>query len=159
MAKRLTAKAIRYVMNQLEKGKSASEVAAELGVIPRHIRRLRAKLRETGSAHVPLSPGRPALPPPSQEEVQLVLDSYKREEVGVLRTAISLRIPARSPSSGIHTTRRGFTWVFDQTPVGQILLRLDDDNQYGRDPPVALALRYAHDLARLVGHLPHPLVV
>ena len=91
MAKRLTAKAIRYAMNQLEKGRSASEVAAELGVTPRHIRRLRTEFRETGSAHIPRSPGRPALPPPSQNEVQLVLDAYKLEEVGVLRTAISLR--------------------------------------------------------------------
>ena len=91
MAKRLTAKAIRYAMNQLEKGRRASEVAAELGVTPRHIRRLRTEFRETGSAHVPRSPGRPALPPPSQEEVQLVLDAYKLEKVGVIRTAISLR--------------------------------------------------------------------
>ena len=91
MAKRLTAKAIRYAMNQLEKGRSASDVVAKLGVTPRHIRRLRTEFRETGSAHVPRSPGRPALLPPSQEEVQLVLDAYKPEEVGVLRTAISLR--------------------------------------------------------------------
>ena len=90
MTKRLTAKAIRYAMNQLEKGRRASVVAAELGVTPRHIRRLWAEFRETGSAHVPRPPGRPALQPPSQEEVQLVLDAY-RLKVGVLRTAISLR--------------------------------------------------------------------
>ena len=79
-----------YAINQLEKGRSASEAAADLGAIPRHIRRLRAEFGETGSSRVPLSPGRPALPPPSQE-VQLVPDAYKPEEVGALRTAISLR--------------------------------------------------------------------
>ena len=33
MAKRLTAKAIRYAMGQLKKGKSSSGVAAEIGVV------------------------------------------------------------------------------------------------------------------------------
>lgn len=78
-------------MNQLEKGRRASVVAAELGVTPRRIRRLRAEFRETGSAHVPRPPGRPALQPPSQEEVRLVLDAYRLEKVSALRTAISLR--------------------------------------------------------------------
>lgn len=77
-------------MNQLKKGRSVSEVSAELGVTPRHIQRRQAEFRETGSAHVSLSPSKSALPPPSQEEVRLVLDAYKLEEVGVLRTAISL---------------------------------------------------------------------
>lgn len=91
MAKRLTTKAIRYAMNQLEKGKRTLVVAAELGVTPRHIRRLWAKFRDAGSVHVPLPPGRPALQPPSQDEVRLVPDAYRLEKVGVLRTAISLR--------------------------------------------------------------------
>ena len=91
MKKRLTAKPIRSAMNQLEKGKKVSVVAAELKVTPRHIRRLRAEFRETGSVHVPCLPGRPTLQPPSQEEVQMVLDAYQLEKVGVLRTAISLR--------------------------------------------------------------------
>ena len=77
-------------MNQLEKGRRVSAVAAELGVTPRRIRRLRAEFREAGSVHFPRPPGRPALQPPSQE-VQLVLDAYRLEKVGVLRTAISLR--------------------------------------------------------------------
>ena len=66
-------------------------MAAELKVTPRHIRRLRAEFRETGSVHVPRLPGRPTLQPPSQEEVQMVLDAYRLEKIGVLRTAISLR--------------------------------------------------------------------
>ena len=91
MAKRLTAKSIRYAINQLEKGRSSSVVAAELGVTPRHIRRLHAEFRKTEHAHVPRPPGRPVLLPPSPDEVQLVLDAYRLEEVGVLRTVISLR--------------------------------------------------------------------
>ena len=91
MAKRLTAKSIRYAINQLEKGRISSVVAAELEVTPRHIRRLHAEFRKTEHAHIPRAPGRPAIPPPSPDEVQLVLDAYRLEEVGVLRTAISLR--------------------------------------------------------------------
>ena len=91
MAERLTTESIQYAMNQLENGKKVSVVAAELKVTPRHIRRLRAEFKETGSVHVPRLPGRPALQPPSQEEVQMVLDAHQLEKVGVLRAAISLR--------------------------------------------------------------------
>lgn len=66
-------------------------MAAELGVTPRHIRMRRAEFGETGSVHVPRPPDRPALLPPSQEEVRLVWDIYRLEKAGVLRTAISLR--------------------------------------------------------------------
>ena len=91
MVECLTTESIRYAMNQLEKGKMVSVVAAELKVTPRYIRRLRAEFRETGSVHVPRLPGRPILQPPSQEEVQMVLDAYQLEKVGVLRTMTSLR--------------------------------------------------------------------
>lgn len=107
-------------MNQLEKCRSASGVAAELGVTPRHIRRLRAEFRETGSAHVPRLPGRPALPP--SQEAQLVLDAYKLEEVGVLRTAISLHGAAVPGLAGLlaslHPFRHG------QQRLGRVLLSL-----------------------------------
>ena len=90
MAKRLTAKAIRYAMGQLKKGKSPSAVAAEIGVTTRHVRRLWVEFCAIGSPHVPKTPGRPATRP-SSDEVQLVLDKHKREDVGVLRTAMNLR--------------------------------------------------------------------
>ena len=64
---------------------------AELEVTPRHILRLRAEFKETGSVHVPRLPGKPALQPPSQGEVKLLLDFHRLEKVGVLRTVISLR--------------------------------------------------------------------
>ena len=90
MTNRLTAKAIRYAMTQLEKGRSASEVAAGVGVTPRHIRRLWAEFCTTGFPHVPQRPGGPALQS-SPNDVQLVLDKYKREPVGVLRIPMNLR--------------------------------------------------------------------
>ena len=90
MTKRLTAKAIQYAMAQLKKGRSPSEVAAEVGVTPRHIRRLWAEFCTTGSPHVPLSLGRPALRP-SPDDVRLVLNEYEREPVGVLRITMNLR--------------------------------------------------------------------
>lgn len=90
MAKRLTAKSIWYAINQLEKGRR-SVVAAELGVTSRHIWRLYAKFRKTEHAPIRRTPSRPALLSPSPDEVQLVLDTYRLEEVGVVRTAIRLR--------------------------------------------------------------------
>ncbi len=90
MAKRLTAKAIRYAMRQLKKGTSSSVVASEIGVTPRHVRRLWVEFRVTGSPHVPKTPGRPAARP-SPDEVQLVLGEHKHEDVGVLRVAMNLR--------------------------------------------------------------------
>ena len=91
MAKRLTAKSIRYAMAQLGKGRGATEVAAEIGVTPRHVRRLRAVFRTVGTPHVPQRPGRPARPP-SPEEVRLVLDECRQEPQGVLRTTMNLQV-------------------------------------------------------------------
>ena len=90
MAKRLTAKAIRYAMGHLKKGASSSVVASEIGVTPRHVRRLWAEFRATGSPHVPKTPGRPTAKP-SPDEVQLVLGEHKREDMGVVRVAMNLR--------------------------------------------------------------------
>lgn len=58
MTKRLASKAIRYAMNQLEKGKRVSVMVSELEVTPRYIRRLRAEFRETRSVYIPRFPGR-----------------------------------------------------------------------------------------------------
>ncbi len=90
MTKRLTAKAIRYAMGQIKKGTSSSAVAVQIGVTPRHVRRLWAEFCATGSPHIPRMPGRLATWP-SSDEVQLVLDEHRREDVGVLRTAMNLR--------------------------------------------------------------------
>ena len=90
MTKRLTAKAIRYAMGQIKKGTSSSAVAVQIGVTPRHVRRLWAEFYATGSPHIPKMLGRPATRP-SPDEVRLVLDEHKREDAGALRTAMNLR--------------------------------------------------------------------
>ena len=90
MTKRLTAKAIHYAMRQIKKGTSSSTVAVQIGVTTRHVRRLWAEFCATGSSHIPRMPGRPATRP-SPDEVQLVLDEHRWEDVGVLRTAMNLR--------------------------------------------------------------------
>ena len=89
MTKRLTAKAIRYVMGQIKKGTSTSAVAVQIGVTPRHVRRLWAEFCATGSLHIPKMTWRPATRP-SLGEVQMVLDEHRLEDVGVLRIAMNL---------------------------------------------------------------------
>ena len=90
MTKRLTAKAIRYAMGQIKKGTSSSSVAVQISVTPWHVRRLWAEFCATGSPHIPRMPRRPATQP-SPDEVQLVPDEHRREDVGVLCTAMNLR--------------------------------------------------------------------
>ena len=60
MTKRLTAKAIRYAMGQIKKGTSSSAVAVQIGVTPRHVRRLWVEFCATGSPHISKMLGRPA---------------------------------------------------------------------------------------------------
>ena len=69
---------------------SGVAIAVQIGVTPRHVRRLWAKFCATGSPHIPRMPGRPATRP-SPDEVRLVLDGRRREDAGVLRTAMNLR--------------------------------------------------------------------
>ena len=88
--RRLTEKAIRNAMEQLDKGKSATEVATEVGVTARHIRRLRTEFHTTGSPHIPQRLGRPTQQP-SSDDIRMVLDQYKQEPAGVLRTAMALQ--------------------------------------------------------------------
>ena len=73
MAKRLTAKAIRYAMGQIKKGMSSSSVAVQIGMTPRHVRKLWAEFCATGSPHIPRMPGRPTTQS-SPDEVQPVPD-------------------------------------------------------------------------------------
>ena len=77
-------------MEQLDKGKSATEVATEVGVTARHIRRLRTEFHTTGSPHIPQRLGRPTQQP-SSDDIRMVLDQYKQEPAGVLRTAMALQ--------------------------------------------------------------------
>ena len=91
MPTRLTNKTIRYAVRQLEKGKYTKTVAEEINVTQRHVQRLWAEFNRTGSIHVQQPAGRPADLPPSDEEINMVLDVHGRKPEGVLRTARRLR--------------------------------------------------------------------
>ena len=91
MPTRLTNKAIRYAVRQLEKGKDTKAVAEEINATQRHVQRLWAEFNGIGSIHVQQPAGRPADLPPSNEEINMVLDVHGRKPEGVLRTARRLR--------------------------------------------------------------------
>ena len=65
-------------------------MAVKIGVTLRHVRRLWAEFCATESPYIHKMPGRPAIRL-SPDEVQLILDEHKREDVGVLRSAMNLR--------------------------------------------------------------------
>ena len=88
---RLTGKAIRYAVRQLEKGKGTKAVTEEINVTQRHVQRLWAEFNRIGSIHVQQPAGLPADLPPSYEEINMVLDAHGRKPEGVLRTARRLR--------------------------------------------------------------------
>ena len=81
---------MRYAIRRRKKGKSASAMASEPGVMPRHVRRLWAGFCRTGTPHVPRRPGRKPVQP-TTDEIRMVLEEHKREPVGVLRMARRLR--------------------------------------------------------------------
>ena len=95
MRTQLTERAIRYAITQIRRGRPKAEVAAEIGVSARHVRRLWARFRKTGKHHVPLRRGRRAAAPPAPGEVQAVLDLHGREPLGVQRTVNALRLAGR----------------------------------------------------------------
>lgn len=88
---KLTDKSIRYAIRQLKKGRGTKVVSEELNVTQRHIQRLWAEYCKTGTIHVQGQAGRPANPPPSEQEIQAVLDVHNRKPEGVVRTAKRLR--------------------------------------------------------------------
>ena len=80
MVKRLTTKSIRYAMEQIKKGRKDTDVAIEIGVSPRHVRRLWVRFCTTGTPHIPQRPGRQLSP----AEIHLVLDAHKQKPVGCI---------------------------------------------------------------------------
>lgn len=86
-----TEESIRYVIRQLNKGRNSKIVAEEMNVTQRHVQRLWASYRKTGTIPMLGKAGRPKGPEPSEEKVQTVLDAYHCRPEGVLRTAKRLR--------------------------------------------------------------------
>lgn len=91
MKPKITDKAIRYAITQLEKGKSTKTVAAELGVTQRHIQRLWTEYLKTGEVHTQRLAGRPPTPVPSDEEIRTILNTHKSKPEGYVRTAKRLQ--------------------------------------------------------------------
>lgn len=85
MRPKLTNRSIRYIIGQMKKGRKAKDAAKEMNVTRRHFQRLWAGYRKTGTMPVLGSTGRPKEPGPSDEEIQAVLDAYRRRPEGVLR--------------------------------------------------------------------------
>ena len=82
---------IRHLVRQKNAGVSASEVAAELGITPRHARRLRLRYCTSGNDASPITPrkpGRHAAEPPAQKDIDAVLGIHegKKYVIGVVRT-------------------------------------------------------------------------
>ena len=73
-----------------KKGNSSSVMTTEIGVTPRHVRRLWAEFCFIGSTHIPKTLGR-TTSRPSPDEVQMVLNAHKRKDVGIVRVAMNLR--------------------------------------------------------------------
>ena len=87
----LTDRSMRYIISQMKKGRGTGVVAKELKVSQRHVQRLWAEYLKTGKAHIQGRAGRPKKPPPSDEEVDLVLDTHRRWPDGVQLTVRRLR--------------------------------------------------------------------
>ena len=89
--KRLTDKQRQYIDTEMTNGRPSSAVGPEVGVSPRHARRVHAEFCEAGGLPTRRPVGRPKSEPPTQDEINAVLDSHAAEPVGALRTAYRLR--------------------------------------------------------------------
>ena len=86
-----TDRSMRYIISQMKNGRGTGVVAKELKVSQRHVQLLWAEYLKTGRAHVQGRAGRPKKPPPSDEEVDLVLDTHRRWPDGARLTVRRLR--------------------------------------------------------------------
>ncbi len=91
MTRKMSDKEIRYIVKGRNAGKSATSLARDMKVTPRHVRRIYARYRRTGKMHVQQKAGRKAAPQPAAGQVQAVLDMHCIEHVGVMRTAMRLQ--------------------------------------------------------------------
>ncbi len=81
---------IKYVIREKEKGTLNATIAESMKISSRHVRRLWAKYRSTGSLPTISSGGRPATKTISDEEVEMVLAECRRGCSGVGRVTKAL---------------------------------------------------------------------
>ncbi len=89
----------RYIIRQRQKGTAASVLAQTMQVSARHVRRIWAAYRKTGTINSHRKPGRPRKTI-SSEDVRRVLKTYDDIHAGVVRTTRHLR---KSSHISYHT--------------------------------------------------------
>lgn len=88
MSKGLSEEAGKHLVRRLGKGVPASEVAENLGISIRHVRRLWARFQKTGTIRVRVGRPRACI---TGAQIRLITDAHQRRPVGVVRTAGELR--------------------------------------------------------------------
>ncbi len=91
MTGKMSDKEIRHVVKGRNAGKSATSLARNMKVTPRHVRKIYAGYRRTGKMHVQQKAGRKAAPQPAAGQVRTVLDMHCIEHVGVIHTTMRLQ--------------------------------------------------------------------
>ena len=88
MSKGLSEKAGKHLVRRLGKGVPAPEVARDLGISIRHVRRPWARFQKTGTIRVQMGRPRACI---TGAQIRLITDAHQRRPVGVVRTARELR--------------------------------------------------------------------
>ena len=88
MSRRITEESRQYLVRKRRNGTPPSQIARDLGITARHVRRLWARFRRTGTTRAKM--GRPRTHV-TASQIRLVTDAHSRRPVGVVRTARYLR--------------------------------------------------------------------
>ena len=88
MTKRLTEKSRQYIIRQRKKGIASSQIAKDLGITARHVRRLWARFQTIGTTRVKMGRSYNLI---TSAQIRLVTNAHQDDPVGVLRTARRLR--------------------------------------------------------------------
>ncbi len=84
MTGRLTEGSRKYLVRQREKGVPSSQVARDLGITARHVRRLWARFLETGTTAAGMGRPRTCM---TAAMIRLVTGAHGRRPAGAVRTA------------------------------------------------------------------------
>ncbi len=95
--KKLEEKSLRYIEKQRKKGVPAKQIARELGISDRYVRKIWARFRSSGTVLPRSGAGRPCMDT-DPVDVEAVLDAYARMPSGVERLALRMRAAGRQIS-------------------------------------------------------------
>ena len=90
MRKKLEEKSLRYIERQRRKGVPATQIARELGISDRYVRKIWARFRSSGTALPQRKVGRPGRDA-DPVDVKAVLDAYSQMPSGAERLALRMR--------------------------------------------------------------------